>query len=95
MRKLYADRGWRRVYSLAKNAGTSVNQIERFYAKGLPISKELMPAVVWEVSERTSDRCWGKAEEASAPTTWINLCKTDISSSTPSYGHFSSVPLEG
>jgi len=26
----------------AKNAGTSVNQIERFYAKRLPISKELM-----------------------------------------------------
>jgi hypothetical protein len=28
--------------SLAKNAGTSVNQIERFCAKRLPISKELM-----------------------------------------------------
>ncbi len=27
------------IYSLAKNAGTSVNQIERFYAKRLPISK--------------------------------------------------------
>jgi hypothetical protein len=27
---------------LAKNASTSVNQIERFYAKRLPISKELM-----------------------------------------------------
>ena len=26
----------------AKNAGTSVNQIERFYAKRLPISMELM-----------------------------------------------------
>ena len=30
------------IYSLAKNAGTGVNQIERFYAKRLPISKELM-----------------------------------------------------
>jgi hypothetical protein len=30
------------IYSLAKNAGTSVNQIERFYAKRLPISRELM-----------------------------------------------------
>ena len=29
-------------YRLAKNAGTSVNQIERFYAKRLPISKEVM-----------------------------------------------------
>jgi len=28
--------------SLAKNAGTSVNQIERFYAKRLQISGELM-----------------------------------------------------
>ena len=27
---------------MGKNAGTSVNQIERFYAKRLPISKELM-----------------------------------------------------
>jgi len=26
----------------AKNAGTSFNQIERFYAKRLPISRELM-----------------------------------------------------
>ena len=30
------------MYSLAKKPGTSVNQIERFYAKRLPISKELM-----------------------------------------------------
>ncbi len=29
------------IYTLAKNAGTSVEQIERFYAKHLPISPEL------------------------------------------------------
>ncbi len=30
------------IFTLAKNAGTSVNQIERFYARNLPISKELV-----------------------------------------------------
>jgi hypothetical protein len=29
------------IYNLAKNAGTSVDQIERFYAKNLPLSAEL------------------------------------------------------
>jgi hypothetical protein len=29
------------VYNLAKNAGTSVEQIERFYAKNLPMTAEL------------------------------------------------------
>jgi hypothetical protein len=29
------------IYNLAKNAGTSVDQIERFYAKYLPLSAEL------------------------------------------------------
>jgi hypothetical protein len=29
------------VFSLATNAGTSVEQIERFYAKNLPLSKEM------------------------------------------------------
>jgi hypothetical protein len=29
------------IFSLAKNAGTSVDQIERFYAKYLPLSKEM------------------------------------------------------
>jgi hypothetical protein len=27
-------------FNLAKNAGTSVDQIERFYARNLPLSKE-------------------------------------------------------
>jgi len=30
------------IYTLAKNAGTSVNQIERFYARYLPLSGELI-----------------------------------------------------
>jgi len=29
------------IYNLTKNAGTSVNQVERFYAKHLPLSAEL------------------------------------------------------
>src|SRR5262249_13266283 len=29
------------IFNLAKNAGTSVDQIERFYAKNLPLSPEL------------------------------------------------------
>ena len=37
--RLVLSRGQVNIYSLAKNAGTSVNQIERFYAKRLPILK--------------------------------------------------------
>jgi hypothetical protein len=40
--RLVLSHGRVNIYSLAKNAGTSVNQIERFYAKRLPISRELM-----------------------------------------------------
>ncbi len=40
--RLVLSHGQVNIYSLAKNAGTSVNQIERFYAKRLPISRELM-----------------------------------------------------
>jgi hypothetical protein len=29
------------IFNLAKNAGTSVDQIERFYARHLPLSREL------------------------------------------------------
>ena len=29
------------IFNLAKNAGTSVEQIERFYARDLPLSKEM------------------------------------------------------
>jgi hypothetical protein len=29
------------IFTLAKNAGTSVDQIERFYARHLPMSSEL------------------------------------------------------
>ena len=40
--RLVLSHGRVNIYSLAKDAGTSVNQIERYYAKRLPISKELM-----------------------------------------------------
>jgi hypothetical protein len=29
------------IFNLAKNSGTSVKQIERFYAKHLPLSREM------------------------------------------------------
>jgi hypothetical protein len=29
------------IFNLAKNAGTSVDQIERFYARNLPLSREM------------------------------------------------------
>ena len=29
------------IFNLAKNAGTSVEQIERFYARDLPLSREM------------------------------------------------------
>ena len=29
------------IFNLAKNAGTSVEQIERFYARNLPLSAEM------------------------------------------------------
>ncbi len=39
--RLVNSEGKVNIYSLAKNAGTSVAQIERFYAKNLPLSPEL------------------------------------------------------
>lgn len=38
--RLILSEGKVNIYTLAKNAGTSVNQIERFYARNLPISKK-------------------------------------------------------
>ena len=41
---LHADHslsGQGNIFNLAKNAGTSVEQIERFYARNLPLSPEL------------------------------------------------------
>jgi integrase len=40
--RLTLSKGRVNIYSLAKNAGTSVNQIERFYARNLPLSAELV-----------------------------------------------------
>ena len=40
--RLTLSKGHVNIYSLAKNAGTSVSQIERFYARHLPLSAELV-----------------------------------------------------
>jgi hypothetical protein len=40
--RLVKSKGKVNIYTLAKNAGTSVNQIERFYARHLPLSDELV-----------------------------------------------------
>ena len=40
--RLVLSGGQVNIYTLAKNAGTSVDQIERFYASRLPLSKELV-----------------------------------------------------
>ena len=40
--RLTLSKGKVNIYTLAKNAGTSVNQIERFYARYLPLSGELI-----------------------------------------------------
>ena len=40
MRIIFSE-GQVNIFNLAKNAGTSVDQIERFYARNLPLSKEM------------------------------------------------------
>ena len=39
--RLILSHGQVNIFNLAKNAGTSVEQIERFYAKSLPLSREM------------------------------------------------------
>jgi hypothetical protein len=39
--RIILSEGQVNIFNLAKNAGTSVDQIERFYARNLPLSKEL------------------------------------------------------
>lgn len=39
--RLILSHGKVNIFNLAKNAGTSVEQIERFYARNLPLSTEL------------------------------------------------------
>jgi len=39
--RLVLSHGKVNIFTLAKNAGTSVEQIERFYARNLPLSREL------------------------------------------------------
>ena len=40
--RLVLSRSRVNIFTLAKNAGTSVNQIERFYARNLPLADELV-----------------------------------------------------
>jgi hypothetical protein len=39
--RIILSEGQVNIFNLAKNAGTSVDQIERFYARHLPLSKEM------------------------------------------------------
>jgi hypothetical protein len=39
--RLVNSHGKVNIYTLAKNAGTSVDQIERFYARHLPMTPEM------------------------------------------------------
>jgi hypothetical protein len=39
--RIILSHGQVNIFNLAKNAGTSVEQIERFYARNLPLSPEL------------------------------------------------------
>ncbi|MGC1653279.1 MAG: hypothetical protein WA722_10735 [Candidatus Sulfotelmatobacter sp.] len=39
--RLILSEGNVNIFNLAKNAGTSVDQIERFYARNLPLSREM------------------------------------------------------
>ena len=39
--RIILSKGQVNIFNLAKNAGTSVDQIERFYARNLPLSAEM------------------------------------------------------
>jgi hypothetical protein len=39
--RIILSEGQGNIFNLAKNAGTSVNQIERFYARNPPLSNEM------------------------------------------------------
>ena len=41
--RIILSEGQVNIFNLAKNAGTSVEQIERFYARNLLLSKERCP----------------------------------------------------
>jgi hypothetical protein len=41
MWRIILSEGQVNIFNLAKNAGISVEQIERFYARNLPLSKEM------------------------------------------------------
>ena len=43
--RIILSEGQVNIFNLAKNAGTSADQIERFYARNLPLSKEKASAI--------------------------------------------------
>lgn len=50
--RIVKSKGGVNIFTLAKNAGTSVDQIERFYARHLPVSKEL-----WQCRASAPNKC--------------------------------------
>jgi hypothetical protein len=54
------------IFNLAKNAGTSVEQIERFYAKHLPLSRDgKEPAELWRgLKEMVPNSRWSESRSA-------------------------------
>lgn len=51
--RIILSKGRVNIFNLAKNAGTSVEQIERSYARNLPLSPELAKfAELWGVANR-------------------------------------------
>ena len=61
------------IFNLAKNAGTSVEQIERFYARYLPLSAEmaknlqsftdeLKPEIKIQVEDKNGDWITGRSQ---------------------------------
>ena len=51
------------IFNLAKNAGTSVEQIERFYARNLPLSAELAKNLHTFGGDEASAPSWMKATQ--------------------------------
>jgi hypothetical protein len=45
--RLRASNGKVNIYTLAKNAGTSVDQLERFYLKNMAPTKEMIENLHW------------------------------------------------
>ena len=60
--RIILSEGQVNIFNLAKNAGTSVDQIERFYARNLPLSQEMaINLQSFGSSAHESDRLTGVA----------------------------------